>query len=140
MVIATTLMLLAIAVPASPDIPTIAPPQAYHLVERGEAILIDVREQVEIADGMATPAWWMPYSRIRRNPEGFAQTLKTMPPEKLLIFYCAKGGRAEMAASRAREFGRRVRNMGAFSDWVKAGLPIRIPFSSATMRDHERIR
>lgn len=123
--------LLAVTSLTSPSVPTIGPAQAYTLVRRGEAVLIDVREREEIADGMAAPALWMPFSRIRHDPEDFARFVSVIPADRILVFYCAKGGRAEMAAARAKQVGRSVRNMGAFSGWVGAGLPVRIPAASA---------
>jgi hypothetical protein len=67
------LLLLSIARPApvfpDPAGPAIGVVDAWEAVATGSAILIDVREESEVAEGMAAPAAWMPISILDTDPE-----------------------------------------------------------------------
>jgi rhodanese-related sulfurtransferase len=47
--------------------------------------------------------------------------------DKELILYCASGARSGVAASILRKEGFNAVNAGGFSDWSRAGLPVREP-------------
>lgn len=101
--------------------------EAAAMVERGEAVLVDVREERELARGMAAPAIWIPTSEIGRDGPAWRSFVESQPRERTLIFYCAVGGRSQYAAVQLAEKGYRTANLGGFSEWVNAGLPVRTP-------------
>jgi len=105
---------------------SITPREASELVDRGAAVLIDVREADEVAGGMALPARWLPKSRLDQQPEELTDLLRSVPQTVQIIFYCAGGLRAEAVAERAAEDGHQVRNMGGYDGWVRARLPIKL--------------
>ena len=107
----------------------ITPREASELVDRGAAVLVDVREVDEVGGGMALPARWLPQSRLDQHPEELTGLLDSVPQTVQIIFYCASGLRAEAVAERATENGHQVRNMGGYDGWVRARLPIKLgPF------------
>ena len=113
--------------PAAPAVEAISPQEANAQVQRGAAVLVDVREKDEIEAGMAGPARWMALSSITANDGAFKEMLAQVPADRMAIFYCAAGHRAGIAARRAVELGHRAANMGGYSAWKTAGLPTRKP-------------
>jgi rhodanese-related sulfurtransferase len=105
----------------------IDPKEAAAMVERGEAVLVDVREEREIVGGMAAPAIWIPTSDIGRDAPSWRDFVEAQPRERTLIFYCATGGRSQYAATLLADKGYRTANMGGFSGWQQAGLPVKVP-------------
>jgi len=111
---------------ASVSIPTIEPREALGLLNNDFAILVDVREEEEIKNtGMAASARSMPFSKVQAESPEWKAFLSGLPQGKQIIFYCAKGGRAEEVAKKAALQGFRVGNLGGFSSWKDAGLPVR---------------
>jgi molybdopterin/thiamine biosynthesis adenylyltransferase/rhodanese-related sulfurtransferase len=89
------------------------------------AVVIDVREQDEYAQGYVPGARWI--------PRGFLEPrIEDAVPDKSqrVILYCAGGTRSALAARSLRELGyQRVDSViGGFSAWKRAGLPFDIPF------------
>jgi len=105
----------------------VTPAWSYEQWQSGSAVLVDVREESEILDGMAAPALWIPTTTIDADPEMFGRLLETFTQSRLIIFYCHSGRRAGLAAALARELGYRSANMGGYVEWVDAGLPTRQP-------------
>ena len=103
----------------------ITPGEASAHVDRGSAVLVDVREADEVEAGMALPARWLPKSRLERHPEGLTQLLDSVPQTVQIIFYCASGLRAQAVAEMATGQGHLVRNMGGYDGWAQAGLPVK---------------
>lgn len=101
--------------------------EAATLVERGAAVLVDVREARELKSGMAAPAIWMPTSIIGADGPEWRDWVASQPKDRELIFYCATGGRAQYAATELARQGYRTANMGGFSAWQSAGLPVKTP-------------
>jgi len=125
------LLLLAIAgpVPVYPDpaIPSFGVIDVWEAVATGSAVLVDVREEAEVAQGMAARAIWIPISTLDSDPDRWRARLAALPGGKTLIFYCARGARASRAAASAAALGYATARMAPFSEWVRAGLPVRIP-------------
>lgn len=110
------------------EVQIVNPKETYGMLRNDFAVLIDVREESEIADGMAEGAQWMPFtSKIEKNDPSWQQWAESLPKDKLIIVYCRSGRRSGEAAKRLAEKGLRVANMGAYEDWVKAGLPTKKP-------------
>jgi rhodanese-related sulfurtransferase len=112
---------------AAATVESISPEQANALVQKGAAILVDVREEEEVKAGMAAPARWMSLSSIKADESAFKAMLAGVPADQPVIFYCASGGRSGKAAQRAAELGHRAANMGGYSAWAGAGLPTKKP-------------
>jgi rhodanese-related sulfurtransferase len=112
---------------AAPAPAPIGAKEAATLVEQGQAVLVDVREERELMSGMAAPAIWMPTSIIGADGPEWRSWVASQPKDRELIFYCASGGRAQYAATELARQGYRTANLGGFSAWRDAGLPVRTP-------------
>lgn len=112
--------------PAKAATPNMTAPEAAKLVDENKAYLVDVRERDEIInDGMAKPAKWLAMEEIQVRGNHYENAIRTWPKEMPLVFYCASGKRAEIAAGHFKELGYSTSVMGRFKDWTAAGLPTR---------------
>jgi hydroxyacylglutathione hydrolase len=102
-------------------------PQAADAVARGELVLVDVREADEVAAGMAAPALWMPTSRIADGDPAWEAFVTSLPRDRPVGVYCRSGRRSGIAAGLLRARGVDAVNLGGFSEWSAAGLPVRTP-------------
>ncbi len=121
----TVAALLSVAALASADAPKVEkldPKAAAALAEKGQATIVDVREEDEVNAGMAKPAKWFPLSKVQKEPAAFKEFLSKLPKGKV-VFYCAAGYRAGMVAEEAAKLGYSAGNLGGFKDWKAAGLP-----------------
>lgn len=114
-------------------IPEVDPPAAFEL-QRGGAILIDVREPDEVNQGSPVGA-----ERIVR---GFLELqIEDRVPDlgRPLLLLCAGGSRSLFASSNLLDLGYRdVRSVrGGFNAWKAAGLPLELP---ASLSAEERAR
>lgn len=100
---------------------------SFKMVSDGKAILVDVREQEEVDDGMASPAQWLPTSEIESQSEVYHKFLKSLSKDKPVIIYCAAGVRAGRFAITLQGMGFKTYNMGGFDSWESAGLPTKTP-------------
>ena len=103
---------------------SIEPRSAAAKVKAGTAVIIDVREAAEVKDGKAEPAIWLATSEIKSQNEHFQKVLQDLDPKKEVIIYCAAGGRAGKFAEVLEAKGFKTSNMGSFSSWKEAGLPV----------------
>jgi len=107
------------------DIPRVAPEEAARRVERGEAVLVDVREPAEWKQtGVAAPAVLLPLSDLRGERRLWKPFLEKHR-DKEIILACRSGNRSGQAAAILAAEGFRTANAGGFRDWVAAGLPTR---------------
>lgn len=115
--------------PADVEIERISATVTARMLERDEAILVDVREEDEIRRGMAEPAIWMPLSMIRREEAPWVQFVDDMTkhPGKLVVLYCESGGRSDFVAKGLARLSIPSANLGGYSDWKAVGLPIKTP-------------
>lgn len=99
--------------------------EAKVLLDADRAVLIDVREQNEVSEGMAMPALWYAKSKIDLAPEEFVQYVNGFEG-KNVILYCRSGRRV---AAIIESFKNQiyVYNMGGYQEWVKAGYPTKLP-------------
>jgi len=120
------LVALTACTPKPKDVKAIDPKETYGMVLNDFAVLVDVREAEELKkSGAAQPAKWIPFSKIQHGSAEWSEFKKAFPKGKQAIFYCAGGGRAQIAAEDIAKDGVQARNMGGFSDWAAAGLPTR---------------
>lgn len=104
--------------------PSIKPQEAYQEIQKGNAILVDVREQEELqSEGIASSAKWIATSEIEVNSPKWQKFVEELPKDKTIITYCAAGVRSGRAAARLESMGFRTENVGGYQDWAGAGLP-----------------
>lgn len=97
---------------------TLSPQDLAEKCERGDVVVIDVRETDEFADGHLAGAVSMPLSRF--NPHTIPD-----PGMKTIVFMCAHGMRSARAASACQQAGLPYRTHlhGGIAAWKAAGLP-----------------
>ncbi|SFF43497.1 rhodanese-like domain-containing protein [Blastococcus tunisiensis] len=101
---------------ATDRLPDLDPDRAAELLERGEAVLIDVREPQEWAAGHAPQAEHLPLGRL---------TPDAVPQDRPVIAVCRSGNRSGKAADALAAAGVRVHNLaGGMAAWARAGLPV----------------
>jgi len=110
--------------PSGPRVEAIAPADAVAQVARGELVLIDVREGMELrASGKAKGALHVPLMVLAskadpRHPEH----LKALSPDQAVVLYCASGARSQMAGQMLLRLGyAKVYNLGSLSEWRAGG-------------------
>jgi rhodanese-related sulfurtransferase len=109
---------------ANGAVPTISPQDAKALIERGQALVVDVRDGTEVqATGKIQGARHVSRGMLefRADPDSPAHD-KAFDRDKTMIIYCASGGRAALAGKTLRDMGYKdVRNLGGFKGWVDSG-------------------
>ncbi|HEX7324923.1 MAG TPA: molybdopterin-synthase adenylyltransferase MoeB [Rhodanobacteraceae bacterium] len=105
------------------EIPEVAAGEAHALAQQG-AVLIDVREADEVAQGIADGAVALGRGFLELRIEDVAPD-----PAQTLLVMCGSGVRSLFAAAGLRELGfRDVRSVaGGFNGWKDAGLPFHMP-------------
>lgn len=96
----------------------IAVNEAARRVERGDAVLLDVREPEEWQAGHAAAAKHLPISELRDR-------LAEVPQDRPLLAVCRSGNRSSQVAAALAQLGYEIDNVqGGMKAWVKAGLPL----------------
>lgn len=103
--------------------PRCAPLECAHRVRAGEAILVDVREPGEWAEGVARSARMLALSDLT-NARVHWQPFLQEAGDREILLYCASGARSGMAAKILTAEGFRAANTGGLGDWATAGWPI----------------
>ena len=101
--------------------PWLSTTQATHLINREEALVVDVREPNEFAGGHVLGAKNLPLARLD-SPGADLAKRKDRP----VIVYCDGGERGTKAAAALKRqgFTRVVNLSGGISAWQQAGLPV----------------
>jgi rhodanese-related sulfurtransferase len=102
--------------------PSVTAVQATQLINREDALIVDVRDPGEYGAGHILGAKNVPLSRIDAGGSEIAAKRKDKP----VIVYCDTGSRATKAAAalRAQGFSRVVNLSGGLGAWQQAGLPV----------------
>lgn len=105
---------------AKKNITEISPAEAQQQAERGDAVLIDVRENEDWREDHAKGAKHLGRGVIELEIEEQVPDLKTP-----IICYCGGGSRSALVAESLQKMGyENVRSMaGGFRAWKEAGLP-----------------
>ena len=106
--------------------PEISPVEASAALEKGNAVLVDVREPAEWTAGVARAAALLPLSDLRGAREIWTPFLEKNRGRRILL-YCQSGKRSGIAASTLKDEGFDTANVGTFAAWQAAGLPVRTP-------------
>lgn len=97
----------------------LAPQELAGMLDRGEAIVVDVREPGEFAGGRIKGSVNMPLSRFGADalPDGKG---------KQIVLTCAAGRRSAMALAQCARAGVAVDThlAGGMGAWMRAGLPV----------------
>jgi rhodanese-related sulfurtransferase len=102
--------------------PSVSAAQATHLINREDALVVDVRDPGEYGAGHILGAKNLPLSRIDTGGSEIAAKRKDKP----VIVYCDTGNRSAKAASALKNqgFARVVSLSGGLGAWQQAGLPL----------------
>ena len=94
--------------------------QATHLINREDALVVDVREANEFAAGHVLGAKNLPLARLDASGADLAKK-----KERPVIVYCDGGERSAKALATLKKLGfTRVANLsGGLGAWQQAGLP-----------------
>jgi rhodanese-related sulfurtransferase len=96
----------------------VSPEQAAALRESEDAVLVDVREDVEYEAGRIAGSQHIALGQV-------AERAGEIPRDRVVVFYCRVGSRSALAADAFRSGGYDARNLaGGLVAWVEAGLPI----------------
>jgi rhodanese-related sulfurtransferase len=99
--------------------PSVNPTQATQLINREDALVVDVREPGEYGAGHILGARNVPLARIDGTPVAKNK-------DKPVIVYCDTGNRSAKAAAalRSQGYARAVNLAGGLGAWQQAGLPV----------------
>jgi rhodanese-related sulfurtransferase len=102
--------------------PKVNATEATQLINREDALVVDVRDPGEYGAGHILGAKNVPLSRIDAGGSEIAPKRK----EKPVIVYCDTGNRSAKAAAalRSQGFARVVSLSGGIGAWQQAGLPL----------------
>jgi rhodanese-related sulfurtransferase len=105
-------------------VPAISWQEAAGIAGREDVLIVDVRDSAEIQAGgkiAGAVAVARGMLEFRADPESPYHD-PAFRKDKTVIVYCASGGRSALAGKTLVELGySKVRNLGAFKDWVVNG-------------------
>lgn len=102
--------------PPPARLPDLDPSRAAGLLDRGEAILLDVREPQEWTAGHAPQAEHVPLAQVSPG---------SVPQGRTIVAVCRSGNRSGKAADVLAAAGLPVHNLaGGMKAWAQAGLPV----------------
>jgi rhodanese-related sulfurtransferase len=101
--------------------PSVNTLEATQMINRQDALMLDVREQAEYAQSHILNARALPLSQLEARI-GDIEKFKDKP----LIVYCATDNRSSTAVAtlKKRGFSNVVSLSGGFAAWQSAGLPV----------------
>jgi len=101
--------------------PWVTPAQATHLINREDALVLDVREPGEYGAGHILGAKNLPPARLDSGAGDVAKK-----KDATLILYCDTGDRAgkAIAALKKQGYNKVVSLSGGLAAWKQAGLPV----------------
>jgi rhodanese-related sulfurtransferase len=115
---------------ANAAVPKITSTQAREMIAKGNTLVVDVRDAPEL-EKSGKVAGAVHHSRgmleFRADPES-PYFDKNFTKDKIIIVYCASGGRSALAGKVLKDMGYgEVYNMGAFKDWADNGGAVEKP-------------
>jgi rhodanese-related sulfurtransferase len=109
---------------ANAVVPRITAAHAQELIATGNALVVDVREALEVQQsGKVAGAMHAPRGMLEflADPESPYHD-RHFDKDKTVIAYCASGGRAALAGRVLKQMGYgEVYNLGGFKDWADSG-------------------
>ena len=103
----------------------IGPREAMQRMKHG-AVLVDVREIGEYANGHAPAASHVPLGRIRNEGSAALDALQLAPGSGEVLLICQSGMRSRIAQNALSKGARRryVNVEGGMAAWANSGLPV----------------
>ena len=101
--------------------PSVTTLEATQMINRQDALVLDVREQAEFAQSHILNSRGLPMSQIEARIGDIGKFR-----DKPVIVYCATGNRSSAAVATLRKLGfsNAVNLSGGFAAWQQAGLPV----------------
>lgn len=99
------------------------PKTAYSMVQKNEAVIIDVREENELKAGMIKDAKWFPLSKVM-NDKNWKEDFSKLTDGKKIFLHCRSGARSAKVMNILKENGIVSENLGGYES-LKHELPIR---------------
>lgn len=95
--------------------------RATQLINREDALVVDLREAAEVAQGKIIGARHVPIGELEARADALRKN-----KDKPVIAYCAQGNQSAQAVAILRKHGyANVFNLsGGFAAWQQAGLPV----------------
>lgn len=121
---------------ANAAVPRVTPQQAQEMIARGNALVVDVRDALELEKtGKVAGAVHVSRGMLEfRADHASPYHDKAFAKDKTLILYCASGGRSALGAKVLKDLGfSHVYNLGAFKDWAASGGAVEKPPFDAGM-------
>lgn len=115
---------------ANAAVPRVTPQEAKALIDGGNTLVVDVRDGTEVAaSGKVAGAVHVSRGLLEfRADSGLPSHDPRFDKGRTVLVYCASGGRSALSGKTLLDLGfTDVRNLGAFKDWVDAGLPVDKP-------------
>ena len=107
------LTIFSVTIQASVD-----PIVAYDQVKKDQAVLIDVREEDEIKQGMINKAKWFALSRIKTDKKWKEDFLGITQGKKIFL-YCRSGNRSQQVLNILKDENIKSENLGGYEDLKK---------------------
>jgi rhodanese-related sulfurtransferase len=103
------------------EVDEVDPARARELIEDGDPVILDVREQDEWDEGHIPGAVHIPRGHLESRIERAAPD-----PARRVLLYCSAGNRSVFAAKTLEEMGYEdvVSLAGGFTDWKRNGFPV----------------
>lgn len=96
----------------------ITPQAAHDLRAKGAAVILDVREDHEVASARIPGSLHIPLVELGTR-------LREVPKDRVVVCQCASGGRSLGATVTLLRHGYRAANLtGGIIAWAQAGLPV----------------
>ncbi|HVE94951.1 MAG TPA: rhodanese-like domain-containing protein [Acidimicrobiales bacterium] len=112
---------------AKAQVENLSPDAVEAELASGEAVLVDLREAEELANGRIAGSVNIPRGMLefRADPTS-PYHLEPLDPNARVIVHCASGGRSALAAATLQEMGyERVAHLdGGLNAWKEAGKPL----------------
>ena len=115
---------------ANAAVPRITPSQAREMIAKGGTLLVDVRDAPEVEkSGKVAGAVHVSRGMLEFRADSESPYHdKNFSKDKIVILYCASGGRSALAGKLLKDMGYdRVYNLGGFKDWADAGGAVEKP-------------
>lgn len=113
---------------AKTRITSLTPQEAQAMAERGEALLVDIRDIRELKrDGRVPDAFHAPRGMLEFWIDPASPYHKeALATDRTLVLFCASAWRSALSADQLQQFGHdKVAEIeGGFGAWKKAGLPV----------------
>src|ERR1044071_6307803 len=110
---------------ANAEVPRVPPAEAKALIERGNTLVVDVRDAAELQSGgkirgsVHVPRGMLEF---RADPESPYHN-PALAKDKTVLVYCASGGRSALSGKTLKDLGYgQVFNIGGFKELADAGL------------------